>query len=207
MPCIGSIERAERRVVTRLVKDGITTNLMGSYSPRRIRISISYTVFASFFFWFVCSFIFFVPLRSQKYQKNKMTQDIPIGRTKEEIKIRERLIKEFYSQWIAEHPDKKVLNFALGKFISVKFLSINETYEKAARNYESTLAVFNLTEILQNAMLVEELPAKRNTRNQKQFEKLLVLQYKDVKLTVGLQRSNQDLVQYCITVPQKQNPT
>ena len=115
-----------------------------------------------------------------------MTQDIPIGRTKEEIKIRERLIKEFYSQWIAEHPDKKVLNFALGKFISVKFLSINETYEKAARNYESTLAVFNLTEILQNAMLVEELPAKRNTRNQKQFEKLLVLQYKDVKLTVGL---------------------
>ncbi|MBR6169337.1 MAG: hypothetical protein IKQ51_01345 [Bacteroidaceae bacterium] len=136
-----------------------------------------------------------------------MTQDIPIGRTKEEIKIRERLIKEFYSQWIAEHPDKKVLNFALGKFISVKFLSINETYEKAARNYESTLAVFNLTEILQNAMLVEELPAKRNTRNQKQFEKLLVLQYKDVKLTVGLQRSNQDLVQYCITVPQKQNPT
>ena len=146
-------------------------------------------------------------MRSQKYQKNKMTQDIPIGRTKEEIKIRERLIKEFYSQWIAEHPDKKVLNFALGKFISVKFLSINETYEKAARNYESTLAVFNLTEILQNAMLVEELPAKRNTRNQKQFEKLLVLQYKDVKLTVGLQRSNQDLVQYCITVPQKQNPT
>ena len=89
----------------------------------------------------------------------------------------------------------------------IKFLSINETYEKAARNYESTLAVFNLTEILQNAMLVEELPAKRNTRNQKQFEKLLVLQYKDVKLTVGLQRSNQDLVQYCITVPQKQNPT
>ena len=136
-----------------------------------------------------------------------MTQDIPIGRTKEEIKIRERLIKEFYSQWIAEHPNKKVLNFALGKFISVKFLSINETYEKAARNYESTLAVFNLTEILQNAMLVEELPAKRNTRNQKQFEKLLVLQYKDVKLTVGLQRSNQDLVQYCITVPHKQNPT
>lgn len=51
-----------------------------------------------------------------------MTQDIPKGRTKEEIKIRERLIKEFYSQWIAEHPDKKVLSFVLGKFISVKFL-------------------------------------------------------------------------------------
>ena len=64
------------------------------------------------------------------------------------------------------------------------------------------MAVFRLTEILQNANFVEELPAKRNTRNQKQFEKLLVMQYQNVKLTVGLQRSNQDLVQYCITVPQ-----
>ena len=131
-----------------------------------------------------------------------MTQDIPAGRTKEEIKAREQIIKEFYAQWIAEHPDKKILNVALGKYICVKFLSINETYEKAARNYESTLAVFRLTEILQNATLIEELPAKRNTRNQKQFEKLLVMQYEDIKLTVGLQRSNQDLVQYCITVPQ-----
>ena len=132
-----------------------------------------------------------------------MAQHIPTGRTKEEIKFREKIIKDFYSQWIAEHPDKKVFNSFLGKYISVKFLSINETYEKAARNYESTLAVFSLTEILQNAKLIAELPAKRSTRNQKQFEKLLVLQYKDVKLTVGLQRSNQDLVQYCISVPQK----
>ena len=37
---------------------------------------------------------------------------------------------------------------------------------------------------------------------QKQFEKLLVMQYENIKLTVGLQRSNQDLVQYCITIPQ-----
>jgi hypothetical protein len=131
-----------------------------------------------------------------------MTQDIPKGRTKEEIKAREKLIKEFYAQWIAEHPDKRILNIALGKYICVKFLSINETYEKAARSYESTLAVLRLTEILQNATFVAELLAKQNTRNQKQFEKLLVMQYENIKLTVGLQRSNQDLVQYCITVPQ-----
>ena len=133
----------------------------------------------------------------------EMTQDIPKGRSKEEIKTREQLIKDFYARWIAEHPDKKVLNFALGKYICVKFLSINETYEKAARSYESTLAVFRLTEILQKATFVEELPAKRNTRNQKQFEKLLVMRCGEVKLTVGLQRSNHDLVQYCITVPQQ----
>ena len=130
------------------------------------------------------------------------THDIPIGRTKEEIKTREKIIKDFYAKWITEHPEKKVFNVSLAKYIYVKFLSINETYEKAARSYESTMAVFRLTEILQNANFVEELPAKRNTRNQKQFEKLLVMQYQNVKLTVGLQRSNQDLVQYCITVPQ-----
>jgi hypothetical protein len=132
----------------------------------------------------------------------EMIQDIPVGRTKEEIKAREQIIKDFYAQWIAEHPDKKVFNITLGKHICVKFLSINETYEKASRSYESTLAVFRLTEILEKATFVEELPAKRNTRNQKQFEKLLVMRYENIKLTVGLQRSNQDLVQYCITVPQ-----
>ena len=132
-----------------------------------------------------------------------MTQEIPLGKTKEEIKTREQIIKNFYAQWIAAHPEKEVLNAALGKYICVKFLSINETYEKASRSYESTMAVFRLTEILQNATLVEELPAKQKTRNQKQFEKLLVMQYENIKLTVGLQRSNQDLVQYCITVPQK----
>ena len=111
-----------------------------------------------------------------------MTQMIPLGRSKEDIKAREQIIKDFYANWIAEHPNKKVLNIA--------------------RSYESTLAVLKLTEILKNATLIEELPAKRNTRNQKQFEKLLVMQYENIKLTVGLQRSNQDLVQYCITVPQ-----
>ena len=130
--------------------------------------------------------------------------EIPTGHTKEEIKVRERLIKDFYAKWISEHPDKKVWNESLGNFIHVKFLSINETYEKASRSYESTLAVFRLTEVLRKAILVEEKPAKRNTKNQKQFETLLTMLYDGIKLTVGRQRSNQDLVQYCITAPQKQ---
>lgn len=130
-----------------------------------------------------------------------MTIEIPKGRTKEDIKIREKLIKDFYAQWISEHPDKKVWNQNIGAFIHVKFLSINETYEKASRSYESTLAVLKLSEILEGAIKTDELPAKRNTMNQKQFEKLIVMQYDEVKLTVGLQRSNQEFVQYCITVP------
>ena len=131
-----------------------------------------------------------------------MKRDIPTGKSKEEIKVREQFIKDFYAQWIAEHPDKKIYNAYLGKYICIKFLSINETYEKAARSYKSTLAVFKLTEILQNAVLIKGLPARRKVRNQKQFDKILIMQYKQIKLTVGVQRSNQDLVQYCITVPQ-----
>jgi hypothetical protein len=53
-----------------------------------------------------------------------MTHNIPIGRTKEEIKAREQIIKDFYAQWIAAHPDKKVLNTALGKHICVKFFQL-----------------------------------------------------------------------------------
>lgn len=128
---------------------------------------------------------------------------IPKGRTKDDIKAREKLIKDFYSQWISEHPEKKIWNNNLGAFIHVKFLSINETYEKAARNYESTLAVFRLTEILENAVMIGEKATNRMTRNQKQFEKLIILKHGEVKLTVGLQRSTQEMVQYCITVPQK----
>lgn len=129
--------------------------------------------------------------------------NIPTGHTKEDIKARERLIKDFYAQWIALHPEKKIWNRNLKAFINVKFLSINETYEKASRCYESTQAVFRLTEILEGAVKVGEQPTKRNNRNQKQFEKILLMRYGEVKLTVGLQRSNQDLVQYCITVPQQ----
>ena len=40
--------------------------------------------------------------------------DIPKGRTKEDIKAREKLIKDFYAQWISEHPDKKVVFLAVG---------------------------------------------------------------------------------------------
>lgn len=129
--------------------------------------------------------------------------DIPLGRTKEDIKARERLIKDFYSQWIAKHPDKKVWNRSLGAFIHVKFLSINETYEKAARNHESTLAVFRLTEILEKAIVIGEKTINPKTRNQKQFKKLIVLRLDNVKLTIGLQRSTNELVQYYITVPQE----
>ena len=124
---------------------------------------------------------------------------IPEGTTKADIKARERIIKNFYAEWIAENPGKRIWNNNLKDFIRVKYLSINETYNKASRRYKSTLAVFRLTEVLSGAVLIEEKSAKANDKNQKQFEKLLIMKYEDIKLIVGVQKSNKDKVQYTLS--------
>ena len=53
--------------------------------------------------------------------------EIPRGNSRDEIKTRRQIIKDFYANWIAQHPDKKVWNRSLNAFIHVKFQSINET--------------------------------------------------------------------------------
>lgn len=125
---------------------------------------------------------------------------IPKGKSKEDIKEREKVIKDFYAHWIAENPEKKVWNKNLNDFIKVKFISINETYNKAARRYESTVAVFRLTKILREAVLAKEKLSKSDDKNQRQFEKMLIMRFGEVKLVVGVQRSNKDKVQYSISV-------
>ena len=125
--------------------------------------------------------------------------NIPQGITKEDIKTREKVIKDFYAHWISENPEKKVCNDNLQDYMLVKFLSINETYNKAARRYKSTLAVFRLTEVLQKAVLIEEKLTKPYDKNQKSFEKLLIMRHDDVKLIVGVQKSNKDKVQYSLS--------
>ena len=128
--------------------------------------------------------------------------DIPRGSSREDIKQREQIIKDLYAHWIADHPDKMVWNDNLQDYIHIRFLSINETYEKAARNYESTVAVTRLSEVLKNAIKVDERPAKLNVKNQKAFETMLIMRYENIKLTVGVQRSSQNKIQYCITAIQ-----
>ncbi len=125
--------------------------------------------------------------------------NIPRGSDKLSIKEREKIITCFYAHWIAEHPAKRIWNEHLQDYILVKFISINETYNKAARRYESTLAVFRLSEVLRYAVLIDEKPTKSNDKNQKAFSKLLIMRYNDIKLIVGVQKSNQDKVQYCLS--------
>ena len=123
---------------------------------------------------------------------------IPQGNSREEVKQRDQIIKDFYAGWIAENPEKKMWNDDLQDYILVKYLSITETAEKAARQYESTLAVMRLSELLTKSKKVAEVPPKKGTKNQKPFLKMYIMQLDNIKMTVGLQKSTGDKVQYCI---------
>ena len=81
---------------------------------------------------------------------------IPKGSTPEDIKARKQIIGDFYAKWNAEHPDKKVWNESLQAYIHIKYQSINETKGQAAISYESTKAVFELTEILKKAVVINK---------------------------------------------------
>ena len=124
---------------------------------------------------------------------------IPQGNSREEVKLRDQIIKDFYAGWIAENPEKKMWNEDLQDYILVKYLSITETAEKAARQYESTLVVMRLSELLTKSKKVAEVPPKKGTKNQKPFLKMYIMQLDNIKMTVGLQKSTGDKVQYCIT--------
>ena len=53
--------------------------------------------------------------------------DIPQGNSREEVRMRDKIIKDFYAGWIAENPEKKMWNDDLQDYILVKYLSITET--------------------------------------------------------------------------------
>lgn len=125
--------------------------------------------------------------------------EIPQGNSREEVKQRDKIIKDFYAQWIAKNPEKKIWNDDLQDYILIKYLSITETAEKAARNYASTIAVLRLNELLSFSKKVTEVPTKKGTKNQKSFLKMYIMQLDNIKMVVGLQKSTGEKVQYCIT--------
>ncbi len=124
--------------------------------------------------------------------------NIPPGNSREEIKIRDKAIKDFYASWNAKHPEKQMWNDDLQDYINVRFLSIEETSEKAARQYESTIAVFRLTELLTKSKKLYEVEPKKGNKNQRSFVKMLIMRLDDIKMTVGVQKSG-NKIQYCIT--------
>jgi len=134
--------------------------------------------------------------------------DIPIGQTKEDIRQREQIIKDFYAMWIAANPTKHVFNRELNDFIHIRFLSIQETAEHAAFTYKSTLAVTFLTEILERARVEKHVKSKINNQNQKRFSEMIIMQFNKkefgkIKLTVGVLKGSRKNIQYCITAIEK----
>ena len=131
----------------------------------------------------------------------KTAMDIPKGKTRPEIKAREQIIKDFYARWISENPSKSVWNKSLNAEIKVKGLSYNETIEHAARSYESTTAVFHLTDILSKAVKESSGPKKQDDKNQKSFSRVVIMRYKHIRLVVGYQKSKGEYVPYSISAP------
>ena len=134
-----------------------------------------------------------------RFGENMCAMEIPQGSTREDIKARRQIIKDFYAQWIAAHPEKRVWNKSLKAYIYVKFQSINETLGHAPVSYESTKAVLNLTDLLSMAVKVKYKKAKTNDKNQRQYSEMVLLYYQDVRLIVGKQRTTGEYVQYCVT--------
>lgn len=131
-------------------------------------------------------------------------EDVPMGDTAEDRRARNRLIRQFYHQWLSNNDDKRVFNKSLNDYIYVKYISINETAGHASLRYLSTLAVLQLDAILPNAILKESKPINAKTKNQKGFKRMLIMEYLCpgiglVRLTVGQKGSDDTKVQYCIT--------
>ena len=131
---------------------------------------------------------------------------IPTGNSRADIKAREQIISGVYRQWLEKHPSKRAYNHSLKAYINVRYLSVNETMEKAAKTYLSTLAVLQLDTILSQARKYGPLRPPKPNSNQKPFAKMIIMRLPlegigTVKMTVGLKK-NGEHVQYCITAIQ-----
>ena len=129
---------------------------------------------------------------------------IPEDNSVESIRVRERIIRDFYREWKEKNPSQRKFNVSLKVYINIRMISIVETSEHAAKNFLSTLAVLQLDAILMGARKVSVKKVKENNKNQKPFERMLIMEYQligigKVKMTVGVRRRTHEKVQYCIT--------
>ena len=130
--------------------------------------------------------------------------EIPKGDSVKDRRERQKIILSFYQDWKLRNPDQKKYNYALKDDINIRSVSLDETAAHASLTYLSTLAVLQLDAILTNAWLVKTVPSKQDNKNQRSFERILIMEYVctgvgRVKMTVGVRRSDKMKVQYCIT--------
>ena len=129
---------------------------------------------------------------------------IPEDNSIESIHKREQIIRDYYREWKEKNPWQRKYNLALKEYINIRMISIVETSEHAAKRFLSTLAVLQLDAILMGAKKVSTVLTKPGNKNQKPFEKMIIMEYEvsfigKVKMTVGVKRRTHEKVQYCIT--------
>lgn len=129
---------------------------------------------------------------------------IPMDNSIESIRVRERIIRDFYREWKEKNPSQRKYNLNLKEYINIRMVSIVETSEHAAKTFLSTLAVLQLDAILSGAKKVAVRKVKEGNKNQKPFEAMMIMEYDmafigKVKMTVGIRRRTKEKVQYCIT--------
>lgn len=148
--------------------------------------------------------LFAFPMEPAEMESAITEEDIPTGDSVEDRRKRQRLIYTFYQCWKQRNPEQKRYNFSLKEDINIRAVSLDETAAHASLSYLSTLAVLQLDAILTNASLIKKVPSKNETKNQRGFESMLIMEYVctgigRVKMTVGVKRGDKKKVQYCIT--------
>ena len=129
---------------------------------------------------------------------------IPKRRDKTCIKARENIIWAILGKWLSQNPLKRKKNIDLNDYIYLRFDGMQETVNKAARNYKSTMAVLQLDFILANATKVST--DKPQSKRQEKFSEMIILNvntptflpYFD-KVGVTKQKKNGKKIQYSIT--------
>jgi hypothetical protein len=133
---------------------------------------------------------------------------IPKGIEKAEIKVREAVIWAILSQWLSSNPLKRKKNICLDDYIYMRFDGMQETVNKAARNYKSTMAILDLDYILEYATKVGT--DKPKSKRQEKFSEMIIMTvntnrflpyFNKIKMVVGIskQKKNAKKIQYSIT--------
>jgi hypothetical protein len=158
----------------------------------------------------ICKFARKVSHEAEHYILEGVTMNniqIPEDNSLESIKIREKIIRDFYREWKEQNPSQRKYNVSLKEYINIRMVSIVETSEHAAKTYLSTIAVLQLDAILTGARKVSIKKTKPGNKNQQPFERMMIMEYElayigKIKMTVGIRRRTHEKVQYCITAIQ-----
>ena len=77
------------------------------------------------------------------------------GREKADILARENVVWAILGKWLSINPLKRKKNIDVDDYIYLRFDGMQETVNKAARSYKSTMTVCELDFILTNAKKIQ----------------------------------------------------